>query len=449
MSQALDLTAYYDAKAAKKEREPDLNFHVVIVGDPKCGKSAILDQLCYDKWRDLEAEALERAKREKTGKKSKGSGTVKRRADNWRWDAGALEVYWDPKGGCHWEENIDFDAFNRIEGNKLLRIRFLDCVDKYPTEMSRRAYYRGAQGALVVYAVDERRSYENALAKWLEEVEAYCWENGRGRYGDVAYGKPGYALGKITGYVQGFETMIAAMLVGNKKDREEDKTEEELNKESEVERREFEPITEWEIDIALSMNDTFETGERPMEQIDERIYPEEWGNRGDEGVAVITDSIFDQRHPERNSAILTEDDTLVGEWLLLQECVGRLRDSGWIRPPKEMRLPGHREVSKNEAEQVASMRGHLFYETSPKIDSDVNRNRTKNTVTGVYTVHSSVKEAANLLINKFMEAYQQNPEMYEKIEEQPAYDEHIAGETYPAGIENDFSENQTFTEAAY
>ena len=115
MSQALDLTAYYDAKAAKKEREPDLNFHVVIVGDPKCGKSAILDQLCYDKWRDLEAEALERAKREKTGKKSKGSGTVKRRADNWRWDAGALEVYWDPKGGCHWEENIDFDAFNRIE----------------------------------------------------------------------------------------------------------------------------------------------------------------------------------------------------------------------------------------------------------------------------------------------------------------------------------------------
>ena len=63
--------------------------------------------------------------------------------------------------------------------------------------------------------------------------------------------------------------------------------------------------------------------------------------------------------------------------------------------------------------------------------------------------NSSVKEAANLLINKFMEAYQQNPEMYEKIEEQPAYDEHIAGETYPAGIENDFSENQTFTEAAY
>ena len=63
--------------------------------------------------------------------------------------------------------------------------------------------------------------------------------------------------------------------------------------------------------------------------------------------------------------------------------------------------------------------------------------------------NSSVKEAANLLINKFMEAYQQSPEMYEKIEEQPAYDEHIAGETYPAGIENDFSENQTFTEAAY
>ena len=69
MSKALDLTSYYEAKAAKKEREPDLNFHVV-VGDKKVGKSAeIVQQLCFNKWRDLEAEALERAKREK-GKKN-------------------------------------------------------------------------------------------------------------------------------------------------------------------------------------------------------------------------------------------------------------------------------------------------------------------------------------------------------------------------------------------
>ena len=83
------------------------------------------------------------------------------------------------KASAHWEEDVDMDAFDRIEGNKLLRIRFLDCVDKYPTEISRRAYYRAAQSAIVVYAVDDRNSYTAACEKWVQEVEAYCWEKGR------------------------------------------------------------------------------------------------------------------------------------------------------------------------------------------------------------------------------------------------------------------------------
>ena len=122
MSKALDLTSYYEAKAAKKEREPDLSFHVVVVGDKQVGKSAIVQQLCFNKWRDLEKEALERAKRDGGKGKKKNQPPVKRRIDNWRWDAGALEIYWDPKQGAHWEEDIDMDAFDRIEGNKLVRM---------------------------------------------------------------------------------------------------------------------------------------------------------------------------------------------------------------------------------------------------------------------------------------------------------------------------------------
>ena len=78
MSKALDLTSYYEAKAAKKEREPDLSFHVVVVGDKQVGKSAIVQQLCFNKWRDLEKEALERAKRDGGKGKKKNQPSLSR-----------------------------------------------------------------------------------------------------------------------------------------------------------------------------------------------------------------------------------------------------------------------------------------------------------------------------------------------------------------------------------
>ena len=216
------------------------------------------------------------------------------------------------------------------------------------------------------------------------------------------------------------------MLVGNKKDREEDKRQDEIEKEAEEQTREHEPITDWEIDMALDMVEKISNGEQPLEQIDEKIYPEEWDGRGDDDVATIVDSIFDQRHPERNSAILTEEDNEVGEWLVLQKGVAKLKAEDWQKPPPDNTLPGHREVSTDEAKAYADSRGSLFYETSPKIDSDINRNRTKNTVTGVYTVHSTVKEAANLLIDQLMAAYQADPSVYDKPEE----DEYQPGEEY-------------------
>ena len=158
----------------------------------------------------------------------------------------------------------------RVEGNKLLRIRFLDCVDKYPTEISRRAYYRAAQSAIVVYAVDDRNSYTAACEKWVEEVEAYCWEKGRGRYGDVAKVKPGYALGSITGYCQGYETFVCGMLIGNKTDREEEKRQDEIEKEEAEKLRKYEPLTEPESDLAVEMGFSIDSEQQSINEGDER-----------------------------------------------------------------------------------------------------------------------------------------------------------------------------------
>jgi GTPase SAR1 family protein len=444
MSKALDLTSYYEAKAAKKEREPDLNFHVIVVGDKQVGKSAIVQQLCFNKWRDLEKEALERAKRDGGKGKRNNQPPVKRRIDNWRWDAGALEVYWDPKQGAHWEEDIDMDAFDRIEGNKLLRIVFLDCVDKYPTEISRRAYYRGAQSAVIVYSVDDRNSYTSACGKWVEEVEAYCLEKGRGRYGDINRGKPGHALAQITGYAQGYETFVCGILIGNKLDREEEKRQDEIEKEEMEKERKYEPITDSESDIAVDLGFSIESEQQQVNQGDERLYQGE--DRGDESVATVTDSIFDQRHTERNGAVIEADSELREEWHLIFKGVTEIKENNWAKPFKEILLPGHREVSSAEAQEFSFDRGFLFHETSPKIDSDINRNRVKNTVTGVYTVKSTVKDAANLIIDALMAAYQENPTLFEPqtlVEDQ----HYTEGETWKSGQnEEGYNQNESYYE---
>ena len=159
------------------------------------------------------------------------------------------------------------------------------------------------------------------------------------------------------------------------------------------------------------MGFSIDSEQQSINEGDQRIYQGE--DRGDEVVATVTDSIFDQRHGERNGAVLKPNEELNEEWLLLYKNILVLKELDWVKPEKEILLPGHREVSSDEAKYFAESRGFLFFETSPKIDSDINRNRVKNTVTGVYTVKSTVKDAANLIIDALMAAYQENPSMFE------------------------------------
>ena len=55
-----------------------------------------------------------------------------------------------------------------------------------------------------------------------------------------------------------------------------------------------------------------------------------------------------------------------------------------VKPEKKiLAWTSQRVCHKSEAKYFANSRGFLFFETSPKIDSDINRDRVKNTVTGV------------------------------------------------------------------
>ena len=160
------------------------------------------------------------------------------------------------------------------------------------------------------------------------------------------------------------------------------------------------------VDIGLNI----ESEQQQINEGDERIYQGE--DRGDESVATVTDSIFDQRHGERNGAVIEADSELIEEWHLIFKGIMEIKENNWAKPYKEILLPGHRQVSSEEAREFSYNRGFMFHETSPKIDSDINRNRVKNTVTGVYTVKSTVKDAANLIIDSLMAAYQENPTLF-------------------------------------
>ena len=98
---------------------------------------------------------------------------------------------------------------------------------------------------------------------------------------------------------------------------------------------------------------------------------------------------------------------------------------------------GGREVEEDEGLRWAAARRLFFHETSMVRDNDPHFNRTKNTVTGVYTLKSTANEALSLVIDRVMArklrltrfsyakffpqdvipTYEQNEEGYEQNEE--------------------------------
>ena len=80
--------------------------------------------------------------------------------------------------------------------------------------------------------------------------------------------------------------------------------------------RKYEPLTEPETGPSRRRcGFSIDSEQQSINEGDERIYQGE--DRGDEVVATVTDPIFDQRHGERNGAVLNPNEELNEEWLLL------------------------------------------------------------------------------------------------------------------------------------
>ena len=93
--------------------------------------------------------------------------------------------------------------------------------------------------------------------------------------------------------------------------------------------RKYEPITDFESDMAVDIGLNIESEQQQINEGDERIYQGE--DRGDEAVATVTDSIFDQRHNERNGAVLDPNEELVEEWHLLYKGVNEIKELNWVK----------------------------------------------------------------------------------------------------------------------
>ena len=66
----------------------------------------------------------------------------------------------------------------------------------------------------------------------------------------------------------------------------------------------------------------------------------------------------------------------------------------------EGKTPLHRVVTKEEGERYARDCGFFYHESSPLIDADPNRNRTKNTVTQVWTINSTANDCIQTTIGR-------------------------------------------------
>jgi GTPase SAR1 family protein len=130
--------------------------------------------------------------------------------------------------------------------------------------------------------------------------------------------------------------------------------------------------------------------------------------------------------------------------------------------------PNHRVVSKEEGERYARDHHFFFHESSPVIDADPNRNRTKNTTTQVWTTHSTANDAIQKTINmccckwnnyaknEFPDYFPKDPmppvmKEEKMLEEQYPADDGGGGGEYDAAVEGvgDYGQEYAAVEGEY
>ena len=70
---------------------------------------------------------------------------------------------------------VEFATRNIKADNKLIKVQIWDTAGQERFRSITSAYYKGANGAMVIYDVTNKKSFEN-VEKWLKELRMYCNE---------------------------------------------------------------------------------------------------------------------------------------------------------------------------------------------------------------------------------------------------------------------------------
>ena len=71
---------------------------------------------------------------------------------------------------------VEFATRNVKADNKMIKAQIWDTAGQERFRSITSAYYKGANGALIIYDITKKSSFENA-EKWLKELRTHCPEN--------------------------------------------------------------------------------------------------------------------------------------------------------------------------------------------------------------------------------------------------------------------------------
>ena len=123
-------------------KTPDAVYKIVLIGDAGVGKTSILARFAHEK-----ARHKVRA--------SSGNGN----------DDDNFDLNFKPTIGVEFES---FDIFNK---NKLIRVQIWDTAGQERYRAITKSQYRRANGAIVVFDVNKRITFDHAKSIWLPELE--------------------------------------------------------------------------------------------------------------------------------------------------------------------------------------------------------------------------------------------------------------------------------------
>lgn len=126
-----DLVQVYNGKTSKgQNKEADYGFKLIIVGDASAGKSSFMHQFLEGKFRKQSTHTI----------------------------------------------GVEFGTKILSLGQRQIKLQIWDTAGQERYRAVTRSYYRGAVGALILYDVTSRDSYNN-LPTWLQDAREQAWKD--------------------------------------------------------------------------------------------------------------------------------------------------------------------------------------------------------------------------------------------------------------------------------